>query len=253
MNFPSVGEKVVLKIKRIEQYGVIADLVEYEGVEAFIHISQVSNSWIKNIRNFVSDGQIRVGQVTEVREDKKEVDTSLRKVSSAQEKKRLLLLRRKRRADKLFEMFCGEIKEDFKKLYEQIAVPLSRDFGDMLTAFEEIKLDKNVLKTYKVPKKIEDALIKFIEKNVTLPEVTLYADLELSLKTGNAIDEIKKVLVDTLKKGVQIEYLSAPKYRLIAIGNEYQSVEEIITNAANFCVNSIEKIGGTGKFEGVYK
>jgi len=253
MKLPSVGEKVVLKIKRIEPYGVIAELVEYKGVEAFIHISQISNSWIKNIRNFVSEGHIRVGQVTEVREDKADVDVSLRKISSAQEKKRLLQLRRKRRADKLFEKLCNELKEDLITSYKEIAEPLAMDYGDLLTAFEEIKQDSKILSDYKFSKKWNDALVKFVEKYVTLPEVTLYADIELSLHTGNAIDDLKQILIDTSKKGVQVEYLSPPKYRLIVIGNDYQVVEEIITKAANFAVNSIEKKGGTGKFEGAYK
>jgi len=250
---PEVGEKIIVKIKRVESYGVIASLVEYPGIEGYVHISQISNSWIKNIRSFVSEGSIRVGQVTEISPDKNEVNLSLRKISTSQEKSRLSEWRREKRASKLFEKLCQNLKEDHKKALISIAVPLKEDHGDLLTAFEEIKQDNDILKKYKFSLKWNKALIDFSDKNITIPKVTFYVDVELTSPAGDAIELIKKILMDVEKKKVKVEYLSAPKYRLIANGYDYQTVEQTLKKAASFCVNAIEEKGGSGKIGEIVK
>jgi len=68
--FPEVGEIVIGKIVKVLDYGVFMDLIEYEGLQGFVHISNVSSSWIKNIRNFVKEGQIRAGKVTNIDQSK---------------------------------------------------------------------------------------------------------------------------------------------------------------------------------------
>ena len=84
--WPSEGDYVVVKIKRISNYGAVADLEEYKQTEGFIHISEVATSWVKNIRSFVSESQIRVATVKRLDRAKNTIDLSLRDVTPQQEK-----------------------------------------------------------------------------------------------------------------------------------------------------------------------
>ncbi|MEM4326555.1 MAG: S1 RNA-binding domain-containing protein [Candidatus Diapherotrites archaeon] len=77
---PEQGEIVIGKITKVLDYGVFLELLEYEGVQGFVHISNVSSSWIKNIRNFVKEGQIRAGKVIAIDEKKNQIDISFTKV-----------------------------------------------------------------------------------------------------------------------------------------------------------------------------
>ena len=38
-------------------YGAFCTLPEYKDLEAFLHVSEVAPRWIKNIHDFISEGQ----------------------------------------------------------------------------------------------------------------------------------------------------------------------------------------------------
>ena len=82
VDFPEQGEIVIGRISKVLGYGVFLDLLDYEGLQGFVHISNVSSSWVKNIRNFVKEGQIRAGKVVSVDSSKNQVDVSFTKVSA---------------------------------------------------------------------------------------------------------------------------------------------------------------------------
>ncbi len=144
--WPYSGDLVVIKIKRVNPFGATVDLLDYPGKEGFIHISNVANSWVKNIRSFVSEGQVRVASTMRVDPTKNSIDLSLRKVSSQQEKRKMSDYKRENRACKIFENLCSDLKEDPSKTYEDVAKPLIEEFGDLYSVFENIKINSgNVL------------------------------------------------------------------------------------------------------------
>ena len=55
--WPDEGELIVGTVYKVLNYGAFAKLEEYEGKEAFIHISEVSSGWVKNIRDYVRENQ----------------------------------------------------------------------------------------------------------------------------------------------------------------------------------------------------
>lgn len=54
---PDENELVICTISRVFSHGAFAKLDEYNGREGFIHISEIASTWIKNIRDFVKEGQ----------------------------------------------------------------------------------------------------------------------------------------------------------------------------------------------------
>ena len=55
-SFPNKDELVVATITKVQNYGAFGRLEEYQNCEGMIHISEISNRWIKNIGDFVKDG-----------------------------------------------------------------------------------------------------------------------------------------------------------------------------------------------------
>ncbi len=60
---PSIGEVVVGVVKEIERFGAYVELVDYPGWEGFIHISEISLKWIRNIRDYLREGQKEVFKI----------------------------------------------------------------------------------------------------------------------------------------------------------------------------------------------
>ena len=78
--YPEVGDLVIATIETVVTYGVYANLDEYNK-RGLLHISEISSSWIRNIRDFVREGQKVVLKVLRVSLEKGHIDLSLRRVT----------------------------------------------------------------------------------------------------------------------------------------------------------------------------
>ena len=47
---PRVGELVIASVSKISKFGAYCRLIEYNDLEVFLPIREVSSGWIKNIR-----------------------------------------------------------------------------------------------------------------------------------------------------------------------------------------------------------
>jgi translation initiation factor 2 subunit 1 len=248
--WPALEEYVIIKIKRVMPYGAIADLEEYAGQDCFIHISNVANARIKNIRSYLSEGGIRVGSIINVDPSKKSIEISLRRVSEAEEKRKLEDWKREKRADKLFERLCKLLKEDYKKTYSAIAPKLTEEFGDLLSAFENASLlGEEPFKGLNLPEKFLTALVSLAKDSIVPAEVVVKGDLLLSSRKGDGIVAIKEVLKKIEQPHLTIEYISAPKYRVQVTAQEYSVAEKILNSVVQNATDSIKKLGGEGSFE----
>jgi len=165
MQFPEIGEVVVCKIKKVLDYGVFVDLDEYEGVQGFVHISQVSSSWIKNIRSFVKENQVRAAKVTGLDESKNQVDLSFIRVTPRAQRAKIDEVKSFKRSQKLLEILSTETKTSMDEIWEKIGNPLLEHFDSLNEAFIEIKLNGES-SAKGVDKKFVKPLIELIEKNI---------------------------------------------------------------------------------------
>ena len=62
--FPEEGELVVVKIMEVNPHSVFAKLLEYNK-DGLIHISEISRTWVRNIKKHVRVGEVKVAQVLE--------------------------------------------------------------------------------------------------------------------------------------------------------------------------------------------
>ncbi|MDK2914747.1 MAG: translation initiation factor 2 subunit 1 [Thermococcaceae archaeon] len=87
--YPEEGEFVVATVKNIHPYGAFLKLDEYPGKEGFMHISEVAPTWVKNIRDYLKEGQKIVAKVIRVDPSKGHIDLSLKRVNQQQRKAKL--------------------------------------------------------------------------------------------------------------------------------------------------------------------
>ena len=248
--WPVPGDYAVVKVKRVMPYGAIADLEEYSEKDCFIHISNVANARIKNIRSYISEGNVRVGMIINVDQAKKSIELSLRRVSEQEEKRKLEDWKREKRADKLFERLCKALKEDFANTYKMIAPKLIDEFGDLLAAFENASLyGDEALKPLNLPESFEKAFVKYAQENIIPAEVVVKGDLILSSRKGDGITAIKEVLKKIGQPNVRLEYISAPKYRVQVTAQDYSDAEKLLNSIVQNAIQDMKKLGGEASFE----
>ena len=98
--WPEGGDLVLASVQRITDFGAYVTLDEY-GKEGLLHVSELSSGWVRNMRDFVREGQKVVLKVLRVDAEKRHIDLSLRRVSRRERREKVLAWKRDRKADSI--------------------------------------------------------------------------------------------------------------------------------------------------------
>ena len=252
-DLPEVGEMVICKVKKVLNYGVFVELLEYEGdLQGFVHISQVASSWIKNIRNFVKENQVRVGQITRIDTSKNQIDVSFTKISPHKEKEKIDEWRLFKRQQKLVELIAKEKDSDFDAAWEDVAEPLLAKYDTLIQAFERIIIDGEGA-AEGVKKEWLPALLDIVKKNISIPRKTVSGYLSLSSFESDGVDTIKKALIDAEKSSgkaeIEISYTGSGKHLIKATAQDYKSAEKELNASSEKAILCMKKNKGNASFE----
>ena len=81
---PEQGEIVVGTVTKVMDHGAYVTLDEYNGIQGFLHVSEIAPGWIRSIGRFVKVGEKKVLLVKKVRSERSEIDLSLKQISKDQ-------------------------------------------------------------------------------------------------------------------------------------------------------------------------
>ncbi len=250
--FPEEGDLVVCTVKSVKSFGAFVELEEYPGKEGFIHVAEIATGWVKRMSDYVRDGQRVVCKVQAVDSAKGHIDLSLKKVNAHQKREKIQEWKNEQKATKLIEIVAerlGTTVEDFRNKYSP---KLIEEFGGHYAAFEAAAEEGGFPKSFKG--EWVDNFIAVAKENVTISTAKVDGIIEITCPGGNGIENIKKALMMAEEMGgeegkVKVQYMGAPKYRIVATGPEFKAAEDLLRTAAEKAVKEIQKHGGTGRFE----
>ena len=225
--FPQLDDFVVVKVKKILPFGAVLSLEEYGGAEAFVHISEVSSGWIRNIREHLKEGQITAGKVVARDIEKRQVDVSLKRASEVEKKRKLELWQNEKRALKLLEVSVSKAGKTLKQVEAEVKL-LEEEFGSLYDVFDS--LAKGTVPKSKVSKSLLTLLEDTAKKEIRIKEVSIRADLSIKSFSEDGVGEIKKVLQKVLgvSPKIQIHYLGAPKFFVEVSSDTPKNAEKLM-------------------------
>ena len=106
--FPEDGELVLGTVDSIFKQGAFISLDEYSDRRGLLHLSEISLKWVRNIRDYLREGQKVVLFVLKVDPSRGHIDLSLRRVNDAKRKEKLQEVKQRQRSQKLFELLAQE-------------------------------------------------------------------------------------------------------------------------------------------------
>lgn len=231
---PEEGELVLATVKKIMPYGAFCTLDEYGNREAFVHISEVAPRWIKNIHEFLHEGQHLVAKVHKLVLDKNQIDLTLKGVSESEKKAKMEDSRRSRRSDKLFEVAL-KIAKSTKA--EEVAAQsaIMQKFGGFTEAFEAIgEQGDAALAGLKIEKGLAKALSEVASKSAKKARAEITWMLSLTSYSANGVEDVKKILSSAKKPSdaeMTLHYLGAPHYQLKAVAEDFKRAEKALETA----------------------
>ncbi len=247
--WPSQGDLVVCTVAKVMDFGVFAELDEYDKKEGLIHISEVAAGWVKYIRDYLREGQKIVCKVLSVNPKRGHIDLSFKDVNEHQRRDKIQEWKSELRAEKWLSFAIGDADVE-----RQLADTLLDSFGSLYNAFEEtvissksVLIDAGIDEEYAI--KIEEVAIE----NVKIPSVDITGFLDLTCPAPDGVDAIKRSLaaaatVDADCVTLEISYVGAPRYRIHVTAPDYKLAERILKESAKRAIDEIEHLDGEGTF-----
>jgi len=255
--WPEPGDLVLTSVQRIADYGAYVILDEY-GKEGLLHVSEVSSGWVRNIRDFVREGQKVVLKVLRVNTEKGHVDLSLRRVSKRERREKVLSWKRERKAETLLRNVSEKLNTPIEELYTKTGMLIEEKFGGLYEGLETAARDgPESLIEAGIPKEIATTIAEVAKEKIRLSMVKIKGTLELQCMKPNGVDHIRNALLSAQKmektEGAKIHVyvVAAPKYAIEVQAEDYKEAESILQKVSETAIKTITKAGGTGVFQRV--
>jgi len=252
---PEVGELVVTTVKRIVPYGAYATLDEYNNVEGLLHISEVSSSWVKNIREHVREGQKTVLKVLRVDATKLHVDLSLRRVSDRERKEKLLQWKQESKGRKLLGLAAEKMGITPEVAYEKVGKLIEDHFENIYVGLEKtVEGGDSTLTKCGVPPDWASILAEIARTKIKVPKMKITGNIELTSTKPDGVDVLKNIFTKAMNvkkpeaSDIRIFTIAAPKYRVEVTAESYKEAEALLERVSQTALKAIKAEGGEGKF-----
>ena len=248
---PEIGEIVIATITKVSDHGAYVTLDEYDGVQGFLHISEIAPGWVRKVTRYVKENEQKVLLVKKIQAKRGEIDLSLKQISKEQRKKKLLDVKRFEKEQGILKNIQEKAELSTKQI-EDIEDKLLSKYDSIYDAIIDIATkNKDILNNLEISEKIQ-TVIEDISSKIKLPSVEIRGILELTNNKSNGIEIIKKILLDVIKDNadskIEISYIGAPKYRVSIIAQEFKTAEKIIKPILEKIEKDVKKQNGTFNF-----
>ena len=251
--WPEVGDLVIATIDSVTGYGAYANLDEYNK-RGLLHVSEISSSWTRNIRDFVREGQKAVLKVLRVDLEKGHIDLSLRRVTRRAKIEKIRQWKQDRKAEALLRGVAERIGLPSEVVYEKAGAFLEEKYG-LYDGFEKVATEgPEILTQICVPEDLAKTFAAVAEERIRIKMVKVKRMLEIRCMSPNGVKIIKNSFLNAKKtqktKDAEVQFyvIAAPKYTLEVSAENYKRAEEILQKVSQSVQSNLAKAGGHGTF-----
>ena len=250
--WPEAGDLVIATIETVTDYGAYAKLDEYDK-RGLLHVSEISSSWIRSIRDFVREGQKVVLKVLRVDLEKGHIDLSLRRVTKRERIEKVLSWKKERKADALLRGIAEKVALTSEEVYEKTGKILDAKYG-LYEGFEKSATEgPEALTEIGVPENFAIAFAQVAKERIRVKMVKVKGVLEIRCMKPNGVKIIKEVFdkakaEETKDTEVKLHVIAAPKYSIETLAENYKRAEDVLQKVAQSVVSNIQEAGGQGTF-----
>ena len=243
---PESGEVVICTVREITSHGIYVNLDQYDGMNGFLHVSEISTGWVRNIERVAKVSQKLVLKVIRANRMRREIDLSLRQVTNEERRAKVIEWKREERAIAIMDVVKKKLDMDDAQA-SSLKEKLEDQFGTLYEAFEmAAKKGGKGLSTLELPEKAVKEIAATAAEKIIPPSYEIGALIEISSKSPNGIEQVKRTLTAAASSPsaeVHITYAGAPKYRVRVTADDYKQAEKALDEV-------LEKIkDGAGKHD----
>jgi translation initiation factor 2 subunit 1 len=251
--WPEAGDLVIATVQSVADYGAYAKLDEYDK-QGLLHVSEISSSWIRNIRDFVREGQKLVLKVLRVDVEKRHIDLSLRRVTKREKIEKMMAWKKERKAETLVRSVADKMGLSPEQVYEKAGTAIEKEYG-LYEGFERaVKEGPEILTKIGISEELANAFVTVAQERIHVPMVKVKGIVEVSCMKPNGVKVIKEAFLNAKKAEksrtakLRFYVVAAPKYRVEVMADNYKDAEDVLQKVGETVVSNVSKAGGQGVF-----
>lgn len=252
--YPKDNDFVMVQIKSITDTGVYVSLLEYDGIEGMIAINELTNRRFRSYHKIVRIGRIEVAQVISVDQNKGYIDLSKKTVSTDD----IIKCQDQWNKTKCVYTIMYDLSLthtpllDISCLYESIAWPLQRKYGNTYDAFLMYMSDSSSVQeiesigdSFSSPKENTISLKDIIKKRLQCKVSKIRAIIDVTCFKYEGIEAIKKALNCAYEVSEDISVsLIVPSFSLTLNTVDKEKGIDIVNKACGAISKKIKEFGG---------
>ncbi len=240
-NFPRVGELVIGTCSKLTPHGAYFEIFDYEnlGLESgFVHISELSRTWVRNIRSHIREGQRAVSKILRVDTARGEIDMSIRRVSEPQRRMKLNEFKQENRARGLVAVACENVNVSADDVEKILLGKFSSIYEGLISVREGTAEDFIEIG---IPEAAAKEIHQLAVKELRPPTVQLTGLGKITCFNSNGVDLLKNFFKSFKKTSnkkyksskIIIQIVSPPDYRFVIESVDWKTAEGIWKDLQN--------------------
>lgn len=251
---PEVGELVLATIREITSHGAYVTLEEYRGLRGFLHVSEVSTGWVRNVYRFIKLNQKSVLKVIRTSKTRAEIDLSLRQVSGEERKEKLIAVKKADRAKVILDNVRNKMNLNEEEI-QKYSRALEDEFDSPYDALEEVvRKGPKAVQKLDLPPEFVKVLEEISREKIVIPSVAVKGEVEIITDHPDGRSLIHQALsaAQSVKTGgakVTVTYLGSSRYKLEVAAENYKTAEKAMVSATEKAEDIISKKKGKFSFK----
>lgn len=251
--WPEIGECVIGTVREIAPHGVYVRLDEYGDKEGYIHIGELSTTWVKNIRDFARENQKIVARVQRVDLSKGHIDLSLKRATEQARRQKIYEWKRGQKAQNLLQMAAEKLGKTLDQAYDEAGWKMEDAFNEIYLGFEKaVEQGAEVLTKAGVPDDWAKVIKECADQYILIHKVKVDRIIELRCYKSDGIEAIRKSLLKAIEETssndlqVDIALVGTPRYKITVTAKDYKTAEKEIDKTVAIAIDQIKSDGGEG-------
>lgn len=265
--YPEVEDVVMVQVKNIAEMGAYVSLLEYNGIEGMILLSELSRRRIRSISSLIKVGRQEPVMVVRVDKQKGYIDLSKRRVSEEEVAACEERYNKSKMVHSIMRHVAETMDADLEDLYVHVAWPLYKRYGHAFEAFKQVVMDPDAIldtltrevKPTEGPEgeevaattepalseDVKDALVRNIRRRMTPQPLKIRADVELKCFQYDGVLHIKEAMRRAEHAGtedcpVKIKLVAPPLYVLTTQTLDKEKGISVLEAAIKACTAAID-------------
>ncbi|KAA6424865.1 MAG: eukaryotic translation initiation factor 2 subunit alpha-like [Trebouxia sp. A1-2] len=261
--YPEVDDVVMVQVKSIAEMGAYVGLLEYNGIEGMILLSELSRRRIRSITKLIKVGRQEPVMVLRVDKEKGYIDLSKRRVAAEDIQAAEEKYNKSKMVHSIMRHVAETTGQDLEQLYTQIGWPLYKMYGHAFEAFKQMVQDPEPIfarlqevnggePLSVLTDNVRTAIMKNITRRMTPQPLKIRADIDMTCFAYDGVLHIQDAMRAAGRSGtedcpVQMKLVAPPLYVLTTQTLDKNKGIQVLNDAIEVAEQTIKSHKGNFK------